>query len=87
MNDETCLEAAIQPRIADFEVKMQSARDGDLIVLTTDKVLSSAQRMALQRGLAAIIDELGVKAKGIVIDQGMKIEVVRTSDLEKSHGS
>jgi hypothetical protein len=56
-------------------------RDGDLLVLTTGRHLPDCAIRRSVEALKAALAEIGVKAKVVVLWEGMDLKVVRTSDL------
>lgn len=58
--------------------------DGDCIVVTSSRPLSQDQRVAIATSLRKVIDHLGVKAVPVVLDEGLDLKIVRTSELDRS---
>lgn len=65
-------------------IMLLDAKDGDLILVTIDERISTETAKRIQATFADVMKDIGRKAKVIVLDKGMDIKVVRTSDLEEA---
>jgi hypothetical protein len=66
-------------------IRLLEAKDGDLIVVTIDERISMDTANRIQIMFEDVIKAIGRKAKVVVLDKGMDIKVVRTSELEQAH--
>lgn len=70
-------------KLEDIRAITMHLKDGDCLVVTSERHLSGEQRAQITAKLAGVIRELGVRAIPVVLDGGLDLKVVRTSDLER----
>lgn len=63
-------------------IRKLQAEDGDLIVLTCEQRITVEAMEHLHERLTTVVDSLGVQAKVLVLDAGMDIKVIHTSQLQ-----
>lgn len=55
---------------------------GDCVVITSPQALGQERRLNLARDMKRVLDEMSVTAHVIVLDEGMQVSILRTSELE-----
>lgn len=68
----------------DEKIRKLDLVDGDCIVITSPRTLRMEAAERIRSSLMTVIDRLGVKVQAIILDDGMDIKVLRTSDLPKA---
>lgn len=58
--------------------------DGDCVVITSNKPLSLEHRKALRNVMVAALSEMKCAAPVIVLDNGLDVKILKTSELERS---
>ena len=66
----------------DQTIRKMQAEDGDVIVLTTSERLTKAAADHLRDMLATVVADLKVNAKVLVLDSGLDIKIIKTSQLQ-----
>jgi len=64
------------------EIKKLAIEDGDIIVIRSQKRISTEQARHLHNGISGILRDIGKEVKAIVLDDGLTLEVLKTSNLK-----
>lgn len=61
--------------------------EGDCVVVTSSAPIGQEQRVRIGESIKALLESLSIKAPVLVLDRGLDIKILRTSELDRSNDS